>query len=174
MKRVFTVLLASLCTTACFGRLLPNWSYDLLARKADLIIVATPVAVRDTAPKTEFPKLAGTRLDRDRTRVPAIWIETTFERLAVLKGDDPGPQLVLHHLRWPDNSGLISDGPQFVSFETIQKKTYLLFLKKEGDRWVPLTGQVDPVYAIKDLREVRWPATGFDPPQALPASRRAP
>lgn len=132
---------------------MPNWSYDLLVRKADLIIVATPVGVRDTVPRAIFPKLEKVTMDEQHKIIPAIWIETTFERLAVLKGDDPGAELVLHHLRWASAEGLDGTLPRFVSFDPTKKKRYLLFLKRDGERWVPLTGPIDPIYGVKELGE---------------------
>lgn len=151
LKRLALAGLSCLCATIGFGRLLQIWSYELLVRKADLIIVAIPVSVRDVEPRTEYPQLAGVLLDGSHTRTPAIWIETSFARLVVLKGEDPGPQIAVRHLRWPELLSLVNDPPQFVKFDPKQKQEYLLFLKREADQWVPVTGQVDPVYSVKNL-----------------------
>lgn len=173
LKRLLLAALSCLCAAAGVARLMPNWSYDLLVRKADLIIVATPVTVRDVETRTEYPRFAGVLFDENRARTPSIWIETTFERLAVLKGEDPGPQVSMRHLRWPEVLGLVNDPPQFVRFDPGQKRTYLLFLKREENQWVPLTGQVDPVYSAKDLSEPDG-QYDHDDAQALPARRSAP
>lgn len=110
-----------------------------------------PVAVHDPLPRTVFPGLLSGSFDPDRPPVPAIWTETSFEILTVRKGDAPEPHLVLHHLKWGEAPNVLSDPPQFVSFEIRRKKRYLLFLRCEGERWVPLTGQIDPIYGVKDL-----------------------
>jgi hypothetical protein len=41
------------------------------------------------------------------------------------------------------------NGPALVSFDPAKKISYLMFLKREGDLWVPLTGQIDPADGIK-------------------------
>ena len=58
---------------------------------------------------------------------------------------------MLHHFALADPKPVIS-GPQLVSFEPKDQKRYLMFLQSEADgRYVAVSGQTDPVDAIKVL-----------------------
>jgi len=79
-------------------------------------------------------------------------METTFQVLAVLKGDAAGKEIVLDHLREEKPPEVQKNGPGLVSFDPAQKKRYLLFLKHEKkDRYSPAAGQLDSADGVKDL-----------------------
>jgi hypothetical protein len=61
--------------------------------------------------------------------------------------------LVLYHLRLPDNAVAVPNGPTFAAFKlVIPVPRYLLFLKREADgRYVSVTGQVGSSMSVKEL-----------------------
>ena len=147
MKRLIAVALFASLASLCAARPVAIWPYGKLTKGADLIIIATPVAVRDTGQKTAFPGI-----QRDNRPVPAISMETTFDVLAILKGKEETKRIVLHHLREQPQPEVSINGPGVVSFEPKGKRRYLLFLRLEPDgRFSALTGQTDPDGSVKDL-----------------------
>ena len=147
MKKLIAVgIFAGLASLAA-ARPVAHWPYDKLTKEADVIVIATPVAVRDTGQKTAFPGIR-----RDNRPVPAIRMETTFDVLAILKGEEETKRVVLHHLREEPQPEISRNGPGVVSFEPKGKRRYLLFLRLEPDgRLSALTGQTDPDGSVKDL-----------------------
>jgi hypothetical protein len=143
MKSLLPIFLLLFLGPTVFARPVAYWPYDKLSEKADLIVIATPVAVRDTSEKTSFP---------GQSLVSAIGVETSFEVLSVLKGEKSLKKIVLHHLRAEKPKDIPPSGPMPITFKPTEKKRFLLFLKLESDgRYRPLTGQIDPVDGIKDL-----------------------
>jgi hypothetical protein len=145
MKNPLAILPLLWLTTVAYARPVSSMPYDRLTAEADLIVVATPISVRDTQEKITLPRLS------PPTRV--VGVETTFKVLAVLKGDKDAQRCVLHHFRkakpeqHPKPNGL-----GLLAFEPKDKKTLLLFLKREPDgRYAAVTGQADPVFSIKEL-----------------------
>ena len=145
----FLVLLAA----TAFARLHEHWPYDRLTKEADLILIATPVAVNDTAEMTMLPGIGSTDTNNVRRLIPAIGVETGFAILSVLKGDTGTNKFViLHHLRRTERPGPEINGPGLVTFDPDEKKRFLLFLKRESDgRYAPLSGQTDPDGSVRDL-----------------------
>jgi hypothetical protein len=126
-------------------------NYDQLTAEAELVVIATPTAVRETPERTNLPFLA--------PPLKAIGVETTFEVSALLKGELPDVpagkprRLVLHHYRLPASTAPIPNGPGLVSFDPAARKQYLMFLKREPDgRYQALSGQTDPDMSIEPLR----------------------
>ena len=147
MKTLIAVCLLVGLASLCEARPVAYWPYDKLTKEADMVIIATPVAVRDTGQKTAFPGIR-----RDNRPVPASSIETTFTVLAVLKGKEETKRIVLHHLREEPQPEISVNGPGVVSFDPKGKRRYLLFLRLESDgRFSALTGQTDPDGSVKDL-----------------------
>lgn len=148
--KIFGLAMFACLVVACsiaFGRPSSVLPYDELTRQADLIVIATPVDVRDTGQNTTIP---GMQLANGPA--PAVGMETTFEVVAVLKGDADRKKVVLYHLREVKGQEITENGPGLVSFDPKQKKRYLLFLKHEkDDRYSPATGQLDPADTVKDL-----------------------
>jgi hypothetical protein len=159
VKTLSSILSVLLLGTVAQARLVENWPYDKLTAQADLIVIATPTAVRDTAERTTFPNLVNVDTNNIRSPVSAIGVETTFETLAVLKGSTNTTTFVFHHLRDAildspvGHSQVISfNGPVNVAFDPSEKVRYLLFLKRESDgRYASVTGLTDPIDGIKDL-----------------------
>ena len=152
MNRIpaFLVLLA---TVGCLqARPIQHWPYGKLNKEADLIVIATPVRVVDTGKATVLPGVQRGTSDGEPRPIPAIEMRTTFQVLAMLKGDSELAEFTLTHLRETDPPEIQINGPGLVAFEPEEKRRYLLFLKAEPDGgYVPLTGQTDPAMAVRDL-----------------------
>ncbi|MGV3721600.1 MAG: hypothetical protein ACO1SX_11880 [Actinomycetota bacterium] len=126
-------------------------NYDQLTREADLVVIASPTATRDTPERRDLPGIS--------PAIPVIGVETTFQVAAMLKGEvnlgptDKSKPLTLHHYRLPDNSVISPNGPSLVVFNPKDRKQFLMFLKREADgRFSALSGQTDPELSIEPLR----------------------
>jgi hypothetical protein len=154
MKWCFAWFALVALTGLCDARPGEHWTYEKLVTEADLVVIATPIKTEDKG-KTVIPDLMQVGDDGKSVPIPAIGIETTFQVLAVLKGNKKHKEFVLYHLREakPKN---VPNGPRLVTFDPKAQRRYLLFLKSEANgRFIPVTGQVDAAVGVKDL--------GFDP-----------
>jgi hypothetical protein len=153
MKKLLLIASLGLYGTVAFARPVAHWPYDKLTAEADVIVIGTPISVRDTVEKTTVPGLQGVGPDNVGRPIPAIGVETTFELLAVLKGEKSMKKLAFHHLREAEKQDRHQvNGPGLVAFDPKEKKRFLLFLRRESDaRYSPLTGQTDPIGGVKDL-----------------------
>ena len=145
--------LAIIIGSSAQARPMAHWPYEKLTAEADLIVIATPTAVKDTGTKTELP--GGIRMtgeDNVPRPIPAIEMEATFEVLAVLKGE-VGKELIFHYLRQePPPKEPIINGAELVSFQPKEKKRFLLFLRREPTGgFSSLTGQIDSIQGMKEL-----------------------
>src|ERR1039457_6949504 len=158
--KTYLILLMSLCLVLeSHARALPNLTYDDQNRKAVLIVIATPTKVTETSELAASPNISQSHPDGTSGPVMVKGVETSFEVLTVLKGDQSVKTLVLHHYAKakPVQSGDEINPPLLVSFEPKDKKRYLMFLEKEADaRYVADTGQTDPEVAIKELTGVNY------------------
>jgi hypothetical protein len=131
----------------CFGvqtqaRIHQYWSVDALNDNATLIVVATPSSVTATTERTNL-----------LSNVRVTGVETSFDILAVLKGDRSIKTLVLHHYALVPKQN-ISGGPNLVAFDPKERKQYLIFLQKEADgRYVAVSGQIDPDGSFMEFAE---------------------
>ena len=152
MKTCITICtFASLVFTSS-ARPVVSWPYDQLTEKADIIVIATPSATRGTAEAMNLPGIQRAGTNGVSRPVPGFGQETTFEVLTVFKGDKSIKSLVVFHLREAEPQIVSVNGPGLISFEPNEKKRYLLFLKRDPDgRFSSLTGQTDPIGAVKDL-----------------------
>jgi hypothetical protein len=153
MKTFLPLVSFLLLATIAFARPVAYWPYDKLTKEADLIVIATPVSMHDTTEKTTLPGIQRVSADNVGRPVSAIGVETTFEILSVLKGDNGSKKFVFHHLREAEKWDRPEiNGPGLVAFDPKEKKRFLIFLKRESDgRYSSLTGQTDPIGGIKDL-----------------------
>lgn len=121
---------------------------------ADLIVIGTPVEVKETAERSPLPNIAKISFrdgkDGKKSDVMGVGIETTFDVLAVLKGDAALKKFILHHYREVETASI--NGPGLVSFDPTQKKRYLMFLERETDGlYGAVSGQTDPYIAIREI-----------------------
>ena len=141
MKTLLSACAFFLFISASPARFVEIWPYDKMKESADLIVIATPTAVKVT---DERAKVLNT--------VAVEGLETTFEVIAVLKGDNATKRIVFHHYQEAGKVGIQINGPLLISFRPAEHKKYLLFLKREADgRFASITGQADPGDGVKDL-----------------------
>lgn len=146
-SRALAILSSVLLLSAvdAHAREMRAWTYEDLARESDLVVIAQPVSQR----------LAGERALLTESIFPPLmvdWVETTLSVLAVLKGSMLEKTIVLYHARLHDPDEPIINGPSFVEFDLSSRRTSLMFLKHgTDDRFVAVTGQVDPEISIKEL-----------------------
>ena len=143
--------------SAGWARPVQVFNYDEMYAKADLVVIATPVSVKELDEKTELP---GVRWGNDPIRV--FGLETTFQVSVVLRcGVEPAilgkDRIVLHHYRLENPKA--AEAPNAVQLLTVKpedRSQYLMFLKRAADgRYEPFNGQTDPVFSIEKLRITR-------------------
>jgi hypothetical protein len=148
------LVLTLLCLPSAHGRGLESWSPERLRKEADVVVIATATASKDT--RDSF---------KARTwEVEFTGVDTTFAVETVLKGKVEGDRLTVRHYRLKPGV-LIQDGPLLVSFRTrgmqvnlkhgqlyLGRPSYLLFLKKRKDgRYEMVSGQIDPALAVREM-----------------------
>jgi hypothetical protein len=156
MKTLLTLLISLFVLAEAHARIHRFWSYDALNTNATLVVVATPTNVSETSEVAALPDIVTVHSDGTKEPVMGSGVETTFQILTVLKGESTTKTLVLHHYKEVKKEGELGDygGPQLVSFEPKDKKRYLMYLQKEADgRYVAVSGQTDPVDAIKQISD---------------------
>ena len=159
MKTLLSLFCFLLLTCFASAREMPSWPYEKLTKEADLIVIATPTNVRDTEEEATLPNIWLIGDGGENRPIPAIGVETTFDVSSVLKGRNDTKTIVFHHLREAEKLEVL-DGPGLVSFDPKEKKSFLLFLKREADgRYSSLSGQTDPDGGVKAL-ENSPPAAG--------------
>ena len=125
MKHYLTLFVA-----LCFGlesqaRLMQTWNYNMLNDRATLVVIAKATQVTPTSERAALPNIiAGTN------EVIAAGVETSFKVLTVLKGDRSLQTFVLHHYAPIPSKELSLNGPNLVSFEPKDGKTFLLFYNR--------------------------------------------
>jgi hypothetical protein len=134
------------------ARLRDSWPSAKLAEKADVIVVAKLVSIKDAKKSDPPPK--------GRYQDKLVGVDSTFRVLAVLKGKHEGQQLTLFHFRWEWNKVAafqipdIIDGPNLIAFDPMKDKEVrvLLYLKKRPDgRYECVSGQEDPDLSVARL-----------------------
>ncbi|HTB64512.1 MAG TPA: hypothetical protein VK737_13085 [Opitutales bacterium] len=152
--RVPFALLATLIVTTHLGaQSAPTWDYDKLKSQADLVVIATPLAVKELNESTVLPGIRQKGPDGKIMPVPAMGLEGSFQIETVLKGDWGMNRLVLYYLRQANPPPQpIPGGPMLVSFDPKKKIRYLMFLKLDKDgRFESITGLTDSGLGIKEL-----------------------
>ncbi len=77
-------------------------------------------------------------------------MEANFKVLSVLKGDTQIKTISVSYLAEVDSPGM--GDPEVVVLDPKEEKRFLLFLQRDPDgRYSSVTGQVDPMFGIKDL-----------------------
>jgi hypothetical protein len=125
----------------------PSWSVPQLLNEATLTVVAKPIGAKVVIAKRVLPNVKSGYVDDDHVYVDDV--ETTFQVLAVVKGDADNHMVILQHLRYTDHRGPVMAGPGLVDFEPGGGKRYLMFLKQEPNgRWVAVSGLLESSSAI--------------------------
>jgi len=143
------------------ARPVPMWSYEELFKQSDLVVIAQPTNSVEVADRMQ------------KWQSEFIGINTTFKIDHVVKGNLESTDLTMLHYRMKPGQ-LMPNGPCLVSFRmqsllyTVENgpkvegsgpATYLLFLKKLDDgRYEAVTGQIDPVFSVKELTAPKEPS----------------
>ena len=146
---VGSLLVLAVSTFAAGARLMSCPSYEVLDKKSDIIVVATPVSTKDTDEKTILPYIS--------PDIHVVGLSSEFETVVVLKGDKSLKKLVVHHYRLENQNQRMGNAPWLASFNPKESTRYLLFLQREPDgRYAPFD-QVDPAWtSILKLRGSEW------------------
>jgi len=137
------------------GQIGYHWSFAERTAKADLIVIAEPIATKATGRRTVHPSL--------QPDLPVIELETELQVLVTLKGQ-VGPVVRLKHYRidmdeWnrrnASKSGLVNRGSELTFVTSKERKDpYLLFLTRTDDgRFEPLSGHTFPTDTVYRLSE---------------------
>jgi hypothetical protein len=140
MKILATILLLSLTVVSAHARLINDWPYSKLVEEADFIAVVEVVSVTNTA-----DRLTG-------HRDPALY-QGKLARLKVgwvIKGE-PTTDVQLPFFAYSSMGE--PNGALFISFNEPEKHQYLVFLKREGDKLIPVTGHYDASISVKVLQQ---------------------
>jgi hypothetical protein len=152
LKRLILVVGLFLLPSIGQSRVVQIWSYADLVGKADAVVIAVPTSVNESTAIVPFPGLWTTDMKGETGPLGSHEVETTFNVRAVLKGSGDVKKFVLLHyvLAIDDASKPIVDGPGVLSFEPKDKKSFLMFLKKEeGGRFSAVSGQADPEFSVR-------------------------
>jgi hypothetical protein len=139
------------------ARPVPAWSYKTLFEESDLVVVVEPIAVRDATVQDKLIPPSG-------QREHFVGVVTSFKVLAIVKGKIDQQSLQMKHFTLKAESKGLGNPPEVVSFKYAlpdpQKApcTFMLFLRRlpNGDLEF-VTGQVDPAFSVKQLKEFPYP-----------------
>jgi hypothetical protein len=140
MNRVLAILMLAAMAVTVDARIIPLWPYSKLAQEADFIAVVEVVSITNTA-----ARLTG-------HRDPALY-QGKSARLKVgwvIKGE---PTTELHLPFFAYSSMAEPNGALFISFNEPDKHQYLVFLKREGETLIPVTGHYDASISVKVLQQ---------------------
>jgi hypothetical protein len=152
MRYLLALILLLATAFLAEARIVEIWSYQRLEDRADLVVIGIVTSTTDTTEATVLPNL--------RPDVHVIGVSTEFRIGTVLKGNHNLKSCVLHHYRLANPDGVLLNGPALVSFDSMARGHYLLFLTREVDgRYAPVAGQVDSEISIFKLE------SGTPPPR---------
>ena len=183
LRLIVTTTLTCLLPGLVESRPIREWTYEELMEKADMVVIAQAVSENTTTnTRPEFQK--------SWPDVSFVGLNTLFKVKLALKGEVNAGRLTVFHFRICEMPNGIRNGPMFVVFQigdrklphggTMPPPDYMLFLRRlEDGRYEPVSGQMDPVIAVKELDDdaAAWakmyertrdaPTT----PRTVPASR---
>src|SRR4029077_8901150 len=119
-KPVALIAVVLLSVRVSSAYLLPSFTYEDMFAKSDLVVIARPVASRDTGEH---------KLDREvRPAVPVAGVITECQALYVLKGPKLKKFKFRHYRDLTDPKRVVIGGPTGISFDIPKNHTYLMFL----------------------------------------------
>lgn len=152
--RTLAVGLALLASQEAAGALIGRlWSFEERTAQADLVVIASVVATRDTGARASIVGVT--------PPFPVVEVRTEFAVRQVLKGAPGGDRIVLRHYRydWARlGPGGVINGPLVLDFsvDAVLPSDYLLFLEQDIDgTFSPVAGQVFPGESVFELRRAR-------------------
>jgi hypothetical protein len=168
LRHVAIVLCVIGCATTADARATRIWSYEDLAKAADLVVVMEPLFTEEVEDSYPGPLLGYKGADFQG-------LNTTFQVQAVLKGDVSLKRLlVVLHFAYSKNVRFLINGARFAAFlpgplsfrkqvlqdgkevggVSVFKETpaWLAFLRKRDDgRYEAVTGSCDAVDSFREL-----------------------
>ena len=142
MKRLAIVLLLITVAPTTKARPVPDWPYATLAKEADFVAVVELVSITNSA-KRLTGTAEPTRFQGRIARLKVNWVikgepatEVKLLFFAYIREDD------FHHAR-----------VHFIEFDETGRHQYLVFLKRDGDYLIPVTGQSDGALSVKTLED---------------------
>ena len=149
---VVGIVTLSLIVGDGIARPVKRFDYDRMTAQADLVVIASHIAVKRLEEKTNLPHVRW-----GNQPICVLGLETTFEVSVCFKGKlqaTKKPRIVLYHYRL-ENPRLaeVPNAVHLLQLKPGDRSQYLMFLKREKDgRYTPFNGQTDPVYSIEKLR----------------------
>jgi len=120
-----------------FGRITKGWTYQELFDKADLVVVATVIATKDTEERTTLKDIT--------PAVAVIGVVTEFETRLVLKGCSGVTTFRLHHYRVASgDERMWVNGPALIRIAGSSEPFLLFLIKERNGMYAPVSGQTDP------------------------------
>lgn len=164
--KISALIISSLLCTTSSARSIPDWPYEKLVEKSDVVAIIQPVENKPA--KDSFQGYSyGHPLDHFEAT------DTLFEVHTVLKGDKIKNLTVLN-FSYSNKISFIANGACFIRFRTgvlqykktvikdekptgevtifAQKPEWLAFLKRRSDgRFEPVTGFYDSTFSFREL-----------------------
>jgi ankyrin repeat protein len=140
-------LIFGAATFTALAPLLSIRPYEELYNMSDVVVVAKPLATKDTDEKTTL-----------RTRIQIVGVSTEFQIIAGLKGAASLKQLTVHHYRFasPDDAPMVNC-PNLAWFDPKKSTRYLLFLQRESDgRYAPFDQDDPALTSLLALEGTEW------------------
>lgn len=144
--------------TPGFGYLTWLPSYNEMAAKADVVVIATPVERREVRGTAALPGVA-----RGGNPIPALAIETTFQAVVIFRGQlaENRRDFTLLHYREAEPPPPVrrTGGPMLIDFTPGDASQYLMFLRRREDGRYEAVNPAEPAWCIEKLGH-RWSHPG--------------
>jgi len=144
MKRLAAILVFVCVVVTAEARLISSWPYSRLAQEADCIAVVEVDSI------TNAPNQLLGHGDPERFQGKTAHLKVGW----VVKGELP-PDAQLLFFAYSGKTGRIN-GALFISFKDHEKQQYLMFLKRDGDNLIPVTGHYDAAISVKVIAQDRF------------------
>jgi hypothetical protein len=152
---ILVLFLCGWSTEDVAARITPNWTYEDLFSKSDLVIIATPLSTKDCGEENDATNL---------WKVKFMAVNTDFKIEHKIKGGEKNEKIVLAYYRLPE-SITVKNGPSLAHFALAErtdasstekkgsgKNEYLLFLRKSKEStYEPVSGMIDSALSIRAL-----------------------
>lgn len=148
MRLLLLILL--LVATPAEARLMRAYSFAELQNLADLIVIAAPTTTTELAEQTPLPNIRTVDAAGKEAPVMATGLNTHFQILGLLKGEAGLKAFTLHHYRLTVDGPQVN-GPGLVSFKAQDRAPWLLYLKRVGEVYEPVSGQTDPDISVRKI-----------------------
>lgn len=140
MKTLATILILVSAAVTAEARRISEWPYSKLVKEADFVAVVEVASVTNSA-----DRLTGhgdpARFQGKIAHLKVGWC---------IKGEPPTDAQLLF---FAYSSMGEPNGALFVSFDDSAKHQYIVFLKRDGDKLIPVTGHYDASISVKVVKQ---------------------